>query len=35
LRQIGLIRHTTYVLSVIASASCNSQSLPWGELPSS
>ena len=32
LRQLGLTRHTTYVLSVIAGAVCHARSLPWEKL---
>ena len=31
--QLGLTEHTSYVLSVVASARCNAQSLPWRDLP--
>jgi hypothetical protein len=30
--ELGLAQHTTYVLSVVASASCDAQSLPWRDL---
>jgi hypothetical protein len=32
LRELGLIRHITPVIAVAASASCDAEHLPWGEL---
>ena len=34
LRELGIRQHASYVLAVIASASCRAESLPWEELSS-
>jgi hypothetical protein len=35
LRELGIRQHASYVLAVVANASCRAESLPWGEFSSS
>ncbi|WP_454616691.1 hypothetical protein [Bradyrhizobium cenepequi] len=35
LRELGLVRHISPVISVAESSSCNAERLPWGELQGS
>ena len=34
LRELGIRQHASYILVVIANASCRAESLPWGEFSS-
>lgn len=32
LRELGIMRHTAFVVAVVATASCNAEQLPWDEF---